>query len=94
MKLNPHENTDNFMTASIFFVYPRIDPTLVYKISCRNVYFMVLFMVIESVCGFYSVFYQTITETSRPINKSLLSLRRLLEHPLNVDKSTLPEVSY
>lgn len=55
---------------------------------------MVLFMVIESVCGFYSVFYQTITETSRPINKSLLSLRRLLEHPLNVDKSTLPEVSY
>lgn len=38
--------------------------------------------------------YQTITETSGPINQSLLCLRRLLEHPLNVDKSTLPEVSY
>lgn len=36
MKLNPHENTDNFMTASIFFVYPRIDPTLV-RIENQNV---------------------------------------------------------
>lgn len=63
------------------------------KIICLYVYLYGP-LVLESVYGFHSVFYQTITETSGPINQSLLCLRRLLEHPLNVDKSTLPEVSY